>query len=211
MKAAIYPGNGQPITIETLPDPQPGSDDVIIKVHRCGICGTDLSFTKGALFDFGTNSQFGHEYAGEVVSLGKNVSELRIGDKISLLPSAACGHCIGCAGGNNVLCTEPESLMHGFAELARVPVASAVKLPATLSMADGALIEPLAVGLYGLRHSSIKPGDNVLILGFMLFIGPADWARTASSPCRVPTGARRWCWKWARMPLSRLATMSWAK
>jgi L-iditol 2-dehydrogenase len=46
-----------------------------------------------------------------------------------------------------------------------VPVASAVKLPATLSMADGALIEPLAVGLYGLRHSSIKPGDNVLILG----------------------------------------------
>jgi threonine dehydrogenase-like Zn-dependent dehydrogenase len=165
MKAAIYPGNGQPITIETLPDPQPGSDDVIIKVHRCGICGTDLSFTKGGMFDFGTDSQFGHEYAGEVVSLGKNVSELRIGDKISLLPSNFCGHCVGCAGGNNVLCTNPESLMHGFAELARVPVASAVKLPATLSMADGALIEPLAVGLYGLRHSSIKPGDNVLILG----------------------------------------------
>ena len=165
MKAAIYPGNGQPITIETIADPEPRPDDVIIKVHRCGICGTDLSMTKGELFDFGVNSQFGHEYAGEVVSLGKNVSNLRIGDKISLLPSGACGHCAGCAGSNNILCSNVDGLMHGFADLARVPSSVAVKMPASLSMADGALIEPLAVCLYGLRQSSIKPGDNVLILG----------------------------------------------
>ena len=67
MKAAIYPGHGKPITIEDIPDPQPGPDDVIIKVARCGICGTDTSFTRGAMFDFGENTQFGHEYAGEIV------------------------------------------------------------------------------------------------------------------------------------------------
>ena len=55
-----------------LPDPRPGPNDVIIKVHRCGICGTDLSFTRGAMFDFG-KGQFGHEYAGEIKNRGKGV------------------------------------------------------------------------------------------------------------------------------------------
>jgi L-iditol 2-dehydrogenase len=165
MKAAIYPGNGQPVTIETIPDPQPRSDDILIKVHSCGICGTDLSMTRGGMFDFGPNSQFGHEYAGEIIEIGKNVSGFKLGDRISLLPSGTCGHCAGCAGGNPVLCSNADGAMHGFAEFARVPVSAAVKLPGTLSMADGALVEPLAVSLYGIRQSSFKAGDNVLILG----------------------------------------------
>jgi threonine dehydrogenase-like Zn-dependent dehydrogenase len=165
MKAAIYPGKGQPITIETLPDPEPGPDDVIIRVHRCGICGTDLSMTKGEMWDYGAGSQLGHEYAGEIVALGKNASGFRLGDKIAVNPSGACGNCAGCAGGNNVMCRTGVGAMHGFAEFARVPVNLAVKLPDTLSMADGALIEPLAVSLYGVRQSGITKGANVVILG----------------------------------------------
>ncbi len=167
MKAAIYPGKGLAVTIETLPDPEPGPGEVIIKVARCGICGTDLSFTKGATFDFGENVQFGHEYAGEIVALGANVSMFKPGERISVLPSVACGDCSSCrAHGNNVLCqASPGGAMHGFAEYARVPISVATRLPQTLSMADGALIEPLAISLYGTRFARIQPGDRVLVLG----------------------------------------------
>jgi len=52
MKAAVYHGAGKPLALETLPDPEPGPDDVIVKVHRCGICGTDLHMTQGHQWDF---------------------------------------------------------------------------------------------------------------------------------------------------------------
>jgi L-iditol 2-dehydrogenase len=167
MKAAIYPGRGKGIVIEELPDPQPGADDLIIKVHRCGICGTDLSMTKGGPWDFGVNVQFGHEYAGEIVEMGARVTGFRIGERISVLPSPACGHCEACRShGNHVLCqNKPGRAMVGFAELAHVPAGLAIKLPDTLSMVDGALIEPLAISLYGGKLARIEPGDRVLVLG----------------------------------------------
>jgi threonine dehydrogenase-like Zn-dependent dehydrogenase len=167
MKAAIYPGHGQPIVIEELPDPRPGPDDVIIKVDRCGICGTDLSFTRGGTFDFGAGVQFGHEYAGEIIETGRNVAGFRVGERIAVLPSVACGACEACRSHrNNVLChASPGTAMVGFAELAKVPVSVATKLPATLSTADGALIEPLAISMYGVKLAHIEPGDRVLVLG----------------------------------------------
>jgi L-iditol 2-dehydrogenase len=167
MKAAIYPGQGKGILIEELPDPKPGADDLIIKVHRCGICGTDLSMTRGGLWDFGVNTQFGHEYAGEIVEVGSRVTGFRIGERIGVLPSPACGNCEACRShGNHVLCqNKPGTAMVGFSELARVPAGLAIRLPTTLSMADGALIEPLAISLYGVKLARINPGDRVLVLG----------------------------------------------
>lgn len=167
MKAAIYPGQGKPIVIEELADPQPGPDELLIKIHRCGICGTDLTMTKGGPWEFSAGSQFGHEYAGEVIEIGRRVTGFRIGERISVLPSLACGECEACRShGNNVLCrAKPGSAMVGFAQLARVPTSVATKLPATLSMADGALIEPLAISLYGVKLANIQPGDRVLVLG----------------------------------------------
>lgn len=167
MKAAIYPGDGKPIVIEELPDPRPGPDDVLIRVHRCGVCGTDLSMTRGTLWDYGTQVQFGHEYAGEIIEVGRNVSNFRVGERIAVLPSVACGECASCRDhGNNVLCrSTTTSAMKGFAELAVVPVSVATRLPATLSMADGALIEPLAISLYGVQLAGIRPGDPMLVLG----------------------------------------------
>src|ERR1700741_4404806 len=166
MKAAIYPGQGKPLVIEDLSDPTPGPDELVIKVHRCGVCGTDLSFTKGAMFDFGPG-QFGHEYAGEIVGVGRNVSDWKVGERIAVLASVACGECPSCpAHGNNVLCqASPAKAMVGFAELAKVPTSVATRLPSTLSMADGALIEPLAISLYGVELAQIRPGDRVLVLG----------------------------------------------
>lgn len=166
MKAAIYPGGGKPAIIETLPDPAPGPGEIVIKVHRCGICGTDLAMTKGQAFDYGAGSQFGHEYAGAIVAIGAGVENLKLGQNVSVVPSLACGHCAACDQGNNVLCRGvPGSAMVGFAEYARLPASAAVKLPSALSLTDGALIEPLAVSLYGVRQSGLKAGDNVLVLG----------------------------------------------
>ncbi|MFC0202752.1 zinc-dependent alcohol dehydrogenase [Novosphingobium soli] len=167
MKAAIYPGGGQAIVIEDLADPVPGPDDLLIRVDRCGICGTDLAMTQGGAWDFGAGVQFGHEYAGTVVEVGANVAGWKAGDPLAVLPSVACGQCESCrAHGNNVLCREaPGTASVGFAELARVPASLATRLPATLSMADGALIEPLAISLYGARMAAIRPGERVLVLG----------------------------------------------
>lgn len=167
MKAAIYPGGGQAVVIENLPDPRPGPGEVLIKVARCGICGTDLSFTRGGTWDFGQNVQFGHEYAGEIVDLGQGVESLRLGERIAVLPSIACGQCHSCRTlDNNVLCQAmPGSAMTGFAEYARVPVSVATRLPQVLSLTDGALIEPLAISLYGVKLAAIRPGDRVLVLG----------------------------------------------
>jgi (R,R)-butanediol dehydrogenase/meso-butanediol dehydrogenase/diacetyl reductase len=167
MKAAIYPGEGKPIVIEDLPVPAPGPDDVLIRVHRCGICGTDLSMTKGGIWDYGHHAQFGHEYAGEIVEVGKNVAAFKAGERIAVLPSIACGQCEPCrTHGNNVLCqASPGRALLGFAEFACVPVGVATRLPSTLSMTDGALIEPLAISLYGANFARINPGDRVLVLG----------------------------------------------
>jgi threonine dehydrogenase-like Zn-dependent dehydrogenase len=164
MKAAIYSGKGGAITIEDLPDPEPGPGELVIQVHRCGICGTDLSMTKGAAWDYG-RGQFGHEYAGEIVALGQGVEGHRLGERIAVLPSGACGNCEGCRGGNHVLCRIAPGAAHGFAEYARVPADLAIRLPRTLSLADGALVEPLAVSRYGVRKSPLQPGDRVLVLG----------------------------------------------
>ncbi len=165
MKAAIYPGKGRAPTIEDIPAPVPASGELLIRIHRCGICGTDLSMTKGDQWDYGPG-QFGHEFAGEIIGLGKGVEHFRLGDRIAVNPSGACGICAGCTGGgNHVLCRNSESAMRGFAEQASVPASLAVKLPDTISLTDGALIEPLAVSLYGVRQSPIKPGDKVLVLG----------------------------------------------
>ena len=166
MKAAVFHGAGRPLKVETIDDPTPGSADVIVKVQRCGVCGTDLHLTAGHAWDFPTGMVLGHEYAGEVVEVGSEVSGLRKGDLITALPCQGCGACDACLQGNPVLCmTGSTPVMGGFAEYVRVPASLAVKLPSVFSAADGALVEPFAVGLYGARMAEIKPGDRVVVLG----------------------------------------------
>jgi threonine dehydrogenase-like Zn-dependent dehydrogenase len=165
MRAAVYHGKGAPLVVESLPDPEPGPDDILLKVHRCGICGTDLHMTQGHQWDFPAGCIPGHEYAGEILDVGANVTRFAKGDRITALPSTGCGKCEACRRGNLALCHYSPGVMGGFGELMLVPEAVAIKLPQTLSLADGALIEPLAVGLHGVRMARIQPGDRVLVFG----------------------------------------------
>src|SRR5580700_10543875 len=94
-----------------------------------------------------------------VIEVGGAVSEYRVGDQVACVPSAWCVTCDACHRGHPLLCRRCRPLSCGFAEYIAVPATSAVKLPATLSLADGALVEPMACGLHALRMAGINRGD----------------------------------------------------
>jgi threonine dehydrogenase-like Zn-dependent dehydrogenase len=179
MKAAVFHGAGRPLTVETLPDPTPSPTDVIIAVHRCGICGTDVHSTSGHGWDFPSGSVIGHEYTGEVVAVGSAVKRLKIGHRVSGMAKAGCGACEACLRGFPIFCPRAQQdMMGGFGEYLRMPEDAAIVLPLTLSAADGALVEPLAVGLRGVRSADMPVGAKVLVIGAgSVGLATIFWAR----------------------------------
>ncbi|HMQ20483.1 MAG TPA: alcohol dehydrogenase catalytic domain-containing protein, partial [Sphingopyxis sp.] len=142
MKAALFKAVGEPLAIEDLPDPEPRDGEVVIRVARCGVCGTDLHSTSGHGYTLPTGAQLGHEYAGEVVAVGRGVERLKRGDRIAALPVVGCGDCDACRTGIDVLCSRWTGYGGGLADYARVRERRATILPQTLSLADGPLVEP---------------------------------------------------------------------
>lgn len=178
MRAAVFKEPGKPWAIENRPDPAPGEGEAVIKVGRCGICGTDLNMTSGQGYDFPCDSVLGHEFSGEVVAIGKGVDMLKPGDRLTALPAAGCGHCELCRAGQQVMCANMTPYAGGFAEYMRVAARTSVKLPAALSLNDGALVEPLAVGLHGVRLANFPLGARVLVLGAgAVGLSTLFWAR----------------------------------
>lgn len=166
MRAMLFKAVGQPLAVEELPDPEPGEGEVVIRVSRCGVCGTDLHSTSGHGMTLPANSQLGHEYGGEVVALGKGVERFKVGDYLAALPVVGCGHCEGCKTGIDILCTNKWSgYGGGLAQFAKVSERGATKLPRTLSLEDSALIEPLAVGCRGVRLANPDRNAKVVIIG----------------------------------------------
>ena len=193
MRAAIMQGLHQPLKIDTLPDPSPGAGELVVKVGRCGICGSDLHMTEDAGYGKGAGTVLGHEFAGEVVALGSGVSSLRIGDLVSVSPLASCGDCAACRAGEVAWCDRFGLQEGGYAEYALTRPNQCVKLPASLSLADGAIVEPLAVALHGVSLSGIKPGDKVLVLGAgPIGLAVAFWARRAGATRVVVQDVAEW-------------------
>lgn len=183
MKAAMFHGPGQPITIEDIAMPECGPDDILVKVHRCGICGSDVSMTGDAPITY-ARGRIGHEYAGEVVEAGRNVAWLRPGMRVACKPAAPCGECQPCRWGAPVACTAPRlsnagtGSQGGFGEYVAINPHCAAPLPDSLSFADGAMIEPMACGLHGLRLAGMEPGARVLVLGAgTMALSTVYWAR----------------------------------
>jgi threonine dehydrogenase-like Zn-dependent dehydrogenase len=178
MRAAVFRGPGQPLNIETLPDPEPLPTEAVIKVKRCGVCGTDLHMTSGHGNDAPIGSVIGHEYCGEVVALGEDATGLKIGDFVTAVPAAGCGHCPACVAGYTMACLKMEGMVGGFGEFMRISAPNAIVLPSTLSPADGALVEPLAVGLRGAALAGMRPGARVAVLGAgSIGLAAIYWAR----------------------------------
>lgn len=182
MRAAIMQGLHKPLAVDTLPDPVPGDGELVVKVGRCGICGSDLHMTEDPSFGRGAGTVLGHEFAGEIVAMGRHVEGFATGDLVSVSPLQSCGQCDACRAGDVAWCAQFGLQMGGYAEYAVTRPNQCVKLPAALSLADGAIVEPLAVALHGVSLSGIRPGDRILVLGAgPIGLAVAFWARRAGA------------------------------
>ncbi|WP_104005928.1 zinc-dependent alcohol dehydrogenase [Marinobacterium lutimaris] len=178
MRAAVFNELHRPLEIQEVPDPTPNDDEVVIQVKRCGICGSDLHMTEDATFGLCPGDVLGHEYAGEIVACGSAVDNLRTGQLVSVMPFRSCGLCVTCLSGNPAWCQEMVLEGGGYGEYAATAARQCVALPDGVNVDDGAIVEPLAVALHGVRLSGLQPGDRVLILGAgPIGLAAAFWAR----------------------------------
>lgn len=170
MMAAVLYGK-EDLKIEAVPVPQLGSGDVLVRVKTALTCGTDVK-----VFRRGYHARmivppalFGHELAGDIVAVGENVRGFRIGQRVVAANSAPCGKCFYCRRDNENLCDDLLFNNGAYAEYIRIPARiverNLYEIPDHVSYQDAALIEPLACVLRGLDETSIRPGDNVAILG----------------------------------------------
>ncbi|EST38219.1 alcohol dehydrogenase, partial [Streptomycetaceae bacterium MP113-05] len=167
MKAALVEAPGK-VSLTTVPDPTPGPRQVVVDVAACGLCGTDLHILQG---EFAPTLPVipGHEFAGEVVGVGSEVTELSAGDRVAVDPSLYCHECRYCRNGHNNLCDRWAAIgvttAGGAAEYAVAPVANCVKLPDHVRTQDAALIEPLSCAVRGYDVLRSRLGAHVLIYG----------------------------------------------
>ena len=178
MKAVTFQALHTPLAFETLPDPTPGAGEVLVKVGRCGICGSDLHMTEDAAYGCKHGDVLGHEFAGEVVEIGREADGLKTGDLVSVIPLKSCGHCEHCRKGEVQWCAQFGLQGGGYAEYAVTRPNQCIKLGTDVSLADGAIVEPLAVALHGVNLSGLKAGDKVLVLGAgPIGLAVAFWAK----------------------------------
>ncbi len=166
MKAAVYEGAND-IQVKEVPEPQIGPADVLVKPKYVGICGTDLSAWEYGMYEGGLI--MGHEFTGEVVDVGENVSKWKKGDRVvpnSLIP---CAKCSFCSRKKHSLCEDMQmvgiSINGGLAELVALPETVLHRLPDSLDYKTGVFVEPLSIVVRGFSRTSFAPGENVLVLG----------------------------------------------
>ena len=171
-KAAYMTGLNK-MEIREIEVPIPKEKEVLVKLEYVGICGSDVHYLEhGKIGDFIINGDFilGHECAGTVVALGPSVEKLKVGDRVALEPGCTCGQCEFCKSGKYNLCPDVKFLAtppyHGcFMNYIAFPENMAFKLPDEISTKEGALVEPLAVGMHAAKQGDVKLGDSVIILG----------------------------------------------
>lgn len=170
MKAAVLTDKMN-MEIQELPLPAPLDHEVIVKVKACGICGTDQHIFHGQ--PGSAEVQFpivlGHELSGEVVQVGKNVTQFTVGNRVSIDPNMYCGTCDYCRGNRVHLCDHLQAIgvtrNGGMGEYCAVPAANCYTLPDEISYEEGAMIEPLGCVLHGFNQIKVWPGASVLIIG----------------------------------------------
>lgn len=170
MKAAVFYGKHD-LRIQECPVPQPGANQVQVKVHSCGICGTDVHIFEGdegaAKSPVGTI--LGHEFSGQITAIGADVKGLGVGDRVCVDPNELCGVCDYCRGGIGHYCTAMKgygTTVHGgFAEYCVVPASQVYRIPDSMSYEMAAMAEPVACCIHGIDMCEIHPGDTVAVFG----------------------------------------------
>ncbi|MFT5875095.1 MAG: L-iditol 2-dehydrogenase [Clostridium sp.] len=171
-KAIFMHGTNQMVW-KDVPLPVAKENEVLVKVEAVGICGSDVHYYQhGRIGDFVVEGDFilGHECAGEVIEVGSSVKNLVVGDRVALEPGKTCGKCEFCKDGRYNLCPDVEFFAtppyHGvFTNYVTHPEDMCFKLPDNVTNVEGALVEPLAVGLHATNIGEVKLGDTVVIFG----------------------------------------------
>lgn len=162
------------LEIAELPAPTPAADEVLIRVAACGICGSDVHGYDGSSGRRIPPIVMGHEAAGTIAAIGKNVTNFKEGDRVTFDSTIYCGACANCARGDVNLCDNRQVLgvscgdyrrAGAFAEFVAVPARIVYRLPATLSFEEAAMLEAVSVALHAVSLVPIAPDSTSLVVG----------------------------------------------
>jgi len=168
MRVATY-YNNKDVRIEEMPKPKIGPDELLVKTMACGICGSDVMewyrIKKAPRV-------LGHEMSGEIVEIGKNVKDFKVGDRVFVSHHVPCNECRYCLNGHHTVCRTLHTTNFdpgGFSEFIRVPKINVelgtFLLPDEMSFEEGTFIEPLGCVIRGQRRADLKKGNTVVVLG----------------------------------------------
>jgi L-iditol 2-dehydrogenase len=173
MKALVLTAYKQLDLIE-MEKPQPGVDELLIRIHACGICGSDVHGYDGSTGRRLPPIVMGHEAAGVVEAVGGAVTEFKLGDRVTFDSTVYCGQCFYCRRGQVNLCEDREVIgvstpafrRHGaFAEYVTVPARLAYLLPNEMPFAHAAMIEAVSVAVHAVSLTPIALNDTVVVVG----------------------------------------------
>ena len=167
MKAIVYSAPEQ-FAVTEVPTPTPQGTEVLIRVRACGLCKTDIHIHQGHFM-----SAFplipGHEFAGEVAMVGDHVTRARIGDRVVADNERQCGYCDFCRRGESLFCAnlhaQGVNAPGGLAEFVLVDERQVYPLAESISLLEGALVEPTACAVHGMDVIRPRTGDTVLQFG----------------------------------------------
>lgn len=172
MKAAVFHGPDQLLTIEEWPTPKAGPGEVLVKVAACGVCHTDLHY-----MDHGTPTFkkppliLGHEVSGTVEALGEGVTGWTVGQRVLVPAVYGCGHCSACRLGRDNICHEMvmfgNNVDGGYAEYMITPDHALFDLPDEIPLLEGSIIADAITTPYHavVVRGKVQPGDNVIVVG----------------------------------------------
>ena len=168
MKAAVFEGPGKPLVIQDIATPEIADDEMLVKVRRCGICGTDIHASREGPFMAPPGTVFGHEFIGDIVEVGQGVPGglFAPGDRVTSLPFIG-EQTIGLG-----------EISGAYSEYVKVGHELVLKIPASLDDNRAALIEPLAVGLHSVKMAEGVAEKDVLVIGAgPIGLACAIWSR----------------------------------
>ena len=178
MRALVLTAPGK-FEIQTVPVPSVVSAEVLCRVHCVAICGSDPEIVRGsAAGEWPPAYPFtpGHEWSGEIVALGRDVTDWQIGDRVAGQAHKGCGFCANCLAGRYTLCenygrAETGHRHYGFispgayAQYIAVSIKSINRIPATMTFREGALVDSAGAGLHALELTGVTPGGTIAIIG----------------------------------------------
>src|SRR5512133_3480365 len=172
MRASVLTGI-KTLSIEQVPTPAMASDEVLVEVAAVGVCGSDTHYYRhGRIGDFVVESPLilGHEPSGRIVSVGGEVPETRIGERVAIEPQKNCRRCRECRAGHYNLCPNMEfyatpPVDGAFAQYCVIRTGLAHRIPASMPDEAAALLEPLSVAVTTMRKAAVTPGSSMPIAG----------------------------------------------